>query len=417
MSPERADQALLASMNHLVGELGMLTGLSVSYGTAQDAISLHTGFAREKTKIGDGILPSPLPVTQDTVYDLASLTKLFTLVCVLQLVHSGNLRLSDSIAYLDPRFLHLGACTIADCLCYLANLQTEKRLDQCTDPEQAESLLFETRQAPLPKGRLYSDMNALVLGYVVEAVSGLDLYTYIKRYILQPLGMHNTWVKVPGERQGDLMDYNCEHRHINGAWQIFDGVRPGLPHDPKARLLGRDGQRLLGHAGLFSTAGDMCMFAQGLLSGRLLPLEILQQIGINRTGWNHPGEYRQYLGQLCFAKSPVKKLSEVPSFMGETAFALSGYTGNHIAFDPDLGVFDLFLGNRCHFRLSQVKPETAETALGLSQNGAGTVKSPGGYTINSSVRYVHQKDDMLHSPVFGCLTARGWCDMVLENPI
>jgi CubicO group peptidase (beta-lactamase class C family) len=197
---------------------------------------------------------------------------------------------------------------------------------------------------------------------------------------------------------------------MDGVWQRLDGASPGLPHDPKARLLGRGGRSLTGHAGLFSTAEDMCRFACGLLSGKLLPLGVLRQVGKNRTGHSLPGDYRQYLGQLCFSKSPVKKLSEVPSFMGERAFALSGYTGNHLAIDPDLGVFDLFLGNRCHFRLSQVKPEKAEAFLGLSDSGAGQVNWPGGYQVKSSVRYVYQKDSLLHAPVLACLHARGWID-------
>lgn len=408
MTPTSTDQALLANMNLLAGQMGMLTGLSVSYGNDSWHQSLFTGFAREVCLTDQGYVPAPRPITPDTLYDLASLTKMFTLVSVLQLAEDGCLRLQDTIGRLDPRFSNLRDCTVDDCLCYLANLQTEKRIDQMPDADQAEAVLFNTRRAPLPRGRLYSDMNALVLGYVVEAVSGMPLFDYLLQRVLVPSGMAETWKMVPESRRKDLADYNYEHRLIDGSWQIFRDVFPGLPHDPKARLLGRGGRRLTGHAGLFSTAEDMCRFAGSLLSGRLLPFRVLETIGVNRTGWNRPGDYRQYLGQLCFAKSTVRRLSEVPSFMGETAFAQSGYTGNHLAVDPELGVFDLFLGNRCHLRLSQVKPEEQESLLGLAASGAGAAACPEGYTVKSSVRYVYQKDGLLHAPVLACLKERGW---------
>ena len=93
---------------------------------------------------------------------------------------------------------------------------------------------------------------------------------------------------------------------------------------------------------------------------------------------------------LCFSKSPVARLSEVPSFMGLRAFALAGYTGNHLAIDPDLGVFDLFLGNRCHNRVSLVQPEEAAVSLGLSDQGDGQVLWPDGRPAASSFRYVYK---------------------------
>ena len=262
---------------------------------------------------------------------------------------------------------------------------------------------------PLEGVRLYSDMNALVLKYVVESAGGLPYFKYLRQAILRPLGMAETWARVPPERLCDLMDYNHEHRVINGDYQILDKVLPGLPHDPKARLLGEGGRNLSGHAGLFSTAGDMCRFARGMLSGELIPLETLKGIGVNRTGYlTSSGEYRQFLGMLCFSKSPVARLSEVPSWMGLRAFALAGYTGNHLAIDPDLGVFDLFLGNRCHNRVSQVQPEKQAASLGLSEEGEGFVPWPDGRLVKSSFRYIHQKDRMLHAPVLDCLKARGW---------
>jgi len=409
MNPVKADNALKDLMRSLALGRGMLTGLTVAFGTRDRQEAFSVGLKREVIKTGNAFTPAPERIDRNTVYDLASLTKLFTLVSVLQLLQQGRLKESDSIREIDRRFIYLKNCTLFDCLCYLGRLQTPQRVDAQPDAQSAERMVFQTRLFPLQGSRCYSDMNALVLKYVVELASGLSFYDYLRRHILHPLGMEETWVVVPDGRQNNLMDYNHEHRVINGEYQIIDSALPGLPHDPKARLLGEGGRSLSGHAGLFSTAGDMCRFAQGLLSGKLLPMETLRGIGVNRTGYlTSVGEYRQFLGMLCFSKSPVARLSEVPSFMGLRAFALAGYTGNHLAIDPDLGVFDLFLGNRCHNRVSLVKPEEQAESLGLSEQGDGKVLWPDGRLVKSSFRYIYQKDRMLHAPVKDCLMERGW---------
>jgi hypothetical protein len=86
---------------------------------------------------------------------------------------------------------------------------------------------------------------------------------------------------------------------------------------------------------------------------------------------------------------------------------MSGYTGNHFALDPELGVFDIFLGNRCHNRVSRIVPETAAQALGLADDGSGSVCWPDGRQVLSSFQYIYKKDEMLHQPVYQCLLDSG----------
>ena len=409
MKAEQAEEILLASMQELTLHMGMLTGLTVAYGTKDGGSVHHAGLKREVKKTISGFVPSPEPISESTVYDLASLTKLFTLVSILQLMQQGLLDESDTIGRIDSRFIHLKDCTVLDCLSYKAFLKTPERVDKQADAQSAERMVFNISRAPIAGERLYSDMNALVLKYIIEAISGLTFFEYLHKFILLPAGMRETWAQVPSSRIKDLMDYNHEHRVVEGVYQVISDAVPGMPHDPKARLLGRGGMDLAGHAGLFSTVGDMCRLASALLSGRLVSSNALRVIGLNRTGYlKESGEYRQFLGLLCFSKSPVVRFSEVPQWMGERAFALAGYTGNHLAMDPEKGVFDLFLGNRCHNRVSQVKPEGEAAALGLSPDGEGEVRWPDGRSVKSSFRYIYQKDRMLHAKVLDCLIARGW---------
>jgi CubicO group peptidase (beta-lactamase class C family) len=252
-------------------------------------------------------------------------------------------------------------------------------------------------------------MNALLLKYMVESASGLAFYEYLRQRILIPCGMEETFVQVPKDRLQDCLNYNYEHHMTAGRAVLLDKGTPGLPHDPKARLMTEDGKDLAGHAGLFSTLQDMVSLAQGLLQGTILSLEMLNEMGRNRTGrYGKGSRYRQYLGYLCFSKSADQGLSEIPAFMGDRAIGLSGYTGNHFALDPELGVFDVFLGNRCHNRVAVIEPAQDAAHFHLSPEGAGQIPWPDGRLVQSSWRYVHQKDRLLHKPCYQHLKQEGW---------
>ncbi len=408
MSIQLAEQALQSAMRELVHDKKMLTGMTVCYGKQSEHFTFSTGHEREVVFSPQGFEQAQEPITPSTIYDLASLTKLYTLVSVLMLVQSGEIRLSDSIARLDPRFVHLSDTTVEEVLSYLACLRTQERVDAQPDAFLAREVLFSVRRVPiLAEERLYSDMNALVLQFMVEAVSGLPFDQFLTRYLLKPAGLMETWAVIPRERQGDLMDYNYEYHWQNGMFRLIKDAVPGRPHDPKARLLQTDQHPLSGHAGLFATADDVCRFVQALLSGVFISKETLLQIGVNRTGFlTHQGNYRQFLGLLCFCRSPLQFKSEVPEWMGLRSFGLAGYTGNHLAMDPETGVFDLLLGNRCHNRLSQISPAEDMKALGLSSEGAGQVVLPDGTKLFSSFQVIHQKDRLVHNPVYRCLLAR-----------
>jgi CubicO group peptidase (beta-lactamase class C family) len=96
--------------------------------------------------------------------------------------------------------------------------------------------------------------------------------------------------------------------------------------------------------------------------------------------------------------------------MSGRAFGLSGFTGNHIAIDPDAGVFDLFLGNRCHNRVSVIQPPEGKdiACYGLTPEGEGVVEWTDGRKVQSSYLYIHQKDQKLHGPIREHMLELGW---------
>jgi len=96
--------------------------------------------------------------------------------------------------------------------------------------------------------------------------------------------------------------------------------------------------------------------------------------------------------------------------MGSHGLGISGFTGNHLVLDPDLGVFELFLGNRCHARVSHITPPDDRTLqdYGLDEHGAGMIRWNDGRLVPTSARYVYLKDRLLHEPIAEIMRERGW---------
>jgi CubicO group peptidase (beta-lactamase class C family) len=399
------------SISDLVEHMRMLTGVAAAYGTKDVFDKASIGNIQEVAWVDGAFVPCVRPIREDTLYDLASLTKLFTLISVMQLIERGRLSFKDSVGKIDPRFSHLKQASIRDVLCYEAVLKTPQRIDEQPDREAALKQVFATEVSPVEPARLYSDMNALVLKYVVEAAGGMNFFEYIQQNILTPAGMTETYARIPPERIKDCACYNYEYRILKDKYVLRTDAPIGTPHDPKARILSDKGRDLCGHAGLFSTLNDMVRLSQAFLSQKLLSMESLLEIGVNRTGRiSADGSYRQYLGYLCFVKSPAQRFSEVPQWMGSRAFGLSGFTGNHIAIDPEAGVFDLFLGNRCHNRVSVIQPPDGKdiACYGLTPEGEGVVEWTDGRKVRSSYLYIHQKDKKLHGPIREHMKELGW---------
>lgn len=337
-----------------------------------------------------------------SVFDLASVTKLFTGLCAMKLREEGLLDVSRSVSSYEPRFRGLRDRSVWELMTFGATIRTPVRLDACGEREAAENALFAAEAAAQPDRRAYSDIPAMILRYVLEAAGGMPLYECVRKCVLEPAGMTETWAKVPEERIADCQRYDREHRIENGKHILREGLRQGVPHDPKAAILQGDSGDLCGHAGLFSTVGDLVRFCRAVVGGKIVSRESLREIAVNRTGHERPdGSHTQYLGVQCYVRHPEQYHSEIPAYMGRNAFGIGGFTGNHVSVDPERGIFTVFLGNRVQNRLTVLVPEEGKklTDYGLREDGSGTFRWPDGEVIASSVQYVHQKDAHLHRAV------------------
>ena len=380
---------ILEGIRFFTREKEILSGLSVACGA---------GGRTETAMDGD--------VTGQSVFDLASVTKLFTGLCLMKLKEDGLLDTGRPVSYYDPRFRGLQGLTVRDLMTFAVTIRTPVRLDACTDRESALDALFAAEVMAQTDRRVYSDIPAMILKYVTEAIAGMPLDACVRQAVLLPAGMDETWAKVPEARIPDCQVYDREHRIENGRYILREGLRPGIPHDPKAAVIQGNTGDLCGHAGLFSTMADMVRFCRAVLGEKIVRGETLREIAVNRTGHRREdGTYTQYLGIQCYVRHPVQYWSEIPVYMGRSAFGIGGFTGNHVSIDPERGLFTVFLGNRVLNRLTVLLPEEGKnlTDYGLAADGSGTFLWPDGEVIPSSVKYVHQKDAHLHKAVAGAL--------------
>ena len=348
------------------------------------------------------------PVRLDSIYDLASLSKLFTGLLVMRMHEQNKLNLDAPITAYAHQFTHLNQLTVRQAAWFQRSVRTPERIDQARSREEALEILFSAFHQE--NGRhVYSDIPAMILKYVLENASGLSYMALLRREILDPLGMRETFCRVPEKDRWRCVSTDREHRIEKGRYILRAGIAPGTPHDPKARLLYNDEEDCLGHAGLFSTATDLIKLCQGIISGNVLAPESLRFMSENHIGHRMPdGTFSQCLGCLCFVRHPDPYISEIPVFVSDAALAWSGFAGNYLVVDPVQSVFELYLGSRVLNRVSVIIPNEGEslTDYGLKEDGTGTVMWPDGRKVISSVNYAYLKDRYFHPPLAPILKQR-----------
>ncbi len=379
------------AVSYFVEEKKILACMSAACGTKE---KVYTALGGQKNESGEAI-------DENSLFDLASLTKLFTAFALMRLMEEGRLDPDRPVTFYEPRFRELGRLTVGEIMRFSPGLRTHERVDAQSTREEALRQLFSVFPVELPP-RPYNDLHAMVLKYVLEAAAGMPMMDCLRLRFLNPLGLTHTFCQVPEELKASCVSSDREHRIEGDRWILREGVAPGTPHDPKARVLNLTGDDCPGHAGIFSTVGDLSRLCQALLRGEALSPRSLEYLSGNRTrGRNPDGSVGQCLGSLCFIRHPVQHFSEIPVYMGDRAFGISGFTGCRLALDPERGIFVLFLGSRVQNRLSVLLPPEGKTPedFGLNPDGTGQVLWPDGERIFSSVKYVYQTDAHFHPAV------------------
>jgi CubicO group peptidase (beta-lactamase class C family) len=326
---------------------------SPTYPEYAGAVSLaaHRGVIVAHDAVGDALRyaddrPTELPPDQripmrpDTIFDLASMTKLFTTIAAVQLIAAGRLDLNAPVADYIPAFAAngKGAITIRNLLTHTSGLPPDPSPSLCDYPthEQQWAAVYATKpSAPPDTEYVYSDINLMTLGNVVETITGQPLDQVVAQRITGPLHMRDSMFNPPASLRPRIAAE--EYQPWTGR-----GIVWGSVHDENAYCVGG----VSGHAGMFSTAHDLAVLAQALLNGgRYAHARILPQSAVRLlfTNFNQafPGDSHG-LGFELDQRWYMDGLNS-PVTAGHT-----GYTGTSIVIDPLSHSFVILLTNRVH---------------------------------------------------------------------
>ena len=295
--------------------------------------------------------PRVEPMTRDTIFDMASLTKVTaTTPAVMLLAQNGRLRIGDRVKRYLPLFTGGGKddITVRQLLIHYSGLPADFDLSKAWHGREAalEELWQISTQAPPGREFLYSDLNYITLGEIVRAVSGRSLDVFTRDEIYGPLGMTETTFNPPAEWTGRIAPTESRARSLQYLKGGADAAAPqmlrGEVHDPTAWRMGG----VAGHAGLFSCARDLALYAQMLLDGGragnvllLSPLTVRAMTSpqspanapVRGFGWDIDTSYSAPRGDL---------------FMG--GFGHTGFTGTSLWVHPATDTFLIVLANRLH---------------------------------------------------------------------
>jgi len=284
--------------------------------------------------------PEPLPMTAETRFDLASLTKVIaTTTAVMQLVERRKIHLDDPVEKYWQEFGRNGknTITVRQLLTHYSGLRADLDLDsKWSSYDTAIKLIVAEKPISAPgKNYLYSDINFEILGELVRRVSGQPLDVYCAKHIFQPLGMKNTGFNPPPAQRSDI----APTEYMGGG-----KMQQGEVHDPTASRM----EGVAGHAGLFSTADDLAIFARMLLhGGSAHGVHILsrQSVEAMTTPQSPPGKGRlRGLGWNLAAPFASNREQLVPV----SSFGHLGYTGTLLWIDPVSQTYVIVLSNRVH---------------------------------------------------------------------
>ena len=283
------------------------------------------------------VVPSPEPMTPDTIFDLASLTKVVaTTTSVMILVDEGRIGLNDRVATFIPGFERYGKAdiTIRHLLTHVSGLRPDVDLaDSWSGSDTAIALAIEEVPTSVPGTRfVYSDINFFLLGDIVRRVSGVPLDRFSHDRIFAPLGMTDTGF-TPAESTRNRIAPTGDAKSVRG-----------IVHDPTSRRMGG----VAGHAGLFSTAADLEIFCRMILKGgEHRGVRILSPMAVARmTSRATPAEERNARGLGWDIDSSFS--SNRGELMPIGSFGHTGFTGTSLWLDPGSGMFVVFLSNRVH---------------------------------------------------------------------
>jgi CubicO group peptidase (beta-lactamase class C family) len=345
-------------------------------------------------------------VPDESIYDLASLTKVVgTATAAMILYDEGRLELDAPVAKYLPAFSGgtKDIVTVRQLLTHTSGLPAGRDLRRlATSAWEARQLVMSTPLTCAP-GRclVYSDLGADVLGFTIEAITGQGLDAFLSERVFAPLGMNDT--------------------QFRPALSLRDRIAPtevssprgyairGEVHDENAWALGG----VAGHAGLFSTAADLSLFAQMMLNrGTFNGVRIVSDSAVARFT-------TRTTGTRALGWDTANGEGSAGFHMGERAYGHTGFTGTSLWIDPDRDLFVVLLTNRVHAArarrpakvIADVRADLADAAvLSVVEDKDNILRMPASFRSDKAVGWnraaVRRRSPVRRRPVATKSTAK-----------
>ncbi len=311
----------------------------------------HDGKILHRKAYGNrALVPKSEPMTLDTIFDLASLTKVVaTTSGAMKIFEEGKLRLAEKVTDYLPEFQGgKSDITIRDLMTHFSGFRPDFDLDPPFSGYDAgiHRALIEKPQNPPGVRFVYSDTNFILMGEIVHRKSGKTLDEFVREEVFKPLGMNDTQFDPPASVQARVAPTEVDPK----TGVAFRGV----VHDPRARSMGG----VAGHAGLFSTAADLSRFAEMMLGkGTRDGVRVFSPLTVEKftspetppdqpvlrgLGWDIDSSYSSNRGELF----PIG------------SYGHTGFTGTSMWIDPSTNSYVILLTNFVH-------PKAGKSLTGL----------------------------------------------------
>jgi len=300
------------------------------------------------------------PIVNETMFDLASLTKVIaTTSAIMKLYEEEKIHLDDLVINFIPEFGNHGKenITVRNLLLHNGGLPPFKRLYlTCKSPEEVLDSVYQTEIIyKTGDSTVYSDFDFILLGKIVEKVAGVTLDRYVDSVFFKPLGMTSTFFNPQSSMKEKIAPTEYDSIYRKRLIQ-------GEVHDENAYALGG----VSGHAGLFSTASDLAIFMQMIMNGgsyggkQYLKSETIKLFTTRQT--------KKSTRALGWDTKTVNGYSSAGSLFGEKSFGHTGFTGTSIWVEPDKKIFVILLTNRVYptrnnQKIVQIRPKVHDAVV------------------------------------------------------
>ncbi|NJP48298.1 serine hydrolase [Actinacidiphila epipremni] len=312
-----------------------------------------------------------VPARTDTIYDLASLSKLFTSIAAMQQLEAGRIDLDTPVAHYLPEFAVNGkaAITIEELLTHTSGFDADPVPSLWQGypdiPSREKAILDTTPINPPGTTYLYSDLNMLSLQLVLQKVTGKPLDALVRDGITRPLHLTDTGYNPPAAELPRIAATEYETSPPRGM------VR-GQVHDENAWAMGG----VAGHAGVFSTVDDLAVLAQTILNGGTYKgRRILSEHSVRLMEQNFNQAFPGDSHGLGFELDQIWYMGGLsgPQTLGHT-----GFTGTSLVIDPQSRSFVILLSNRVHPTRNTPSTNPPRRAIGVAMAQAMRVEPPRG---------------------------------------